>query len=277
MFNKTQALHAQIDTLYGQDADALAPFILEIDRITRARKLRLFISRDFGLLNSFDAADAPPKIGVLDPELSFFPDSNGFWTAVLDESDRVVAFQAERLMLVMPGTLADAMDDLTVFYDDPDERYENGERFTAEGEARTLADQIEGRVAYAGRLYVNNSLRGLGMGQMLSLLGHGLASAWWHPDRIITFVEDKTRANPAAAKFDYPEQAQGLGWHRPSVGSISDAWLYAKTTADVRRQTAAWLAARSVQSLSEAGLLKTTAAAGTAGTNLAARGVLARK
>ena len=93
MFNKTQALHAQIDTLYGEDADSLAPFILEVDRITRDRNLRLFISRDFGMFNSLDAADAPPKIGVFDPELSFFPDGNGFWTAVLDESDRIVAFR----------------------------------------------------------------------------------------------------------------------------------------------------------------------------------------
>ena len=180
-------------------------------------------------------------------------------------------------MLIMPGTLADAMDDLTVFYDDPDPRYEAGERFTVEGDARALAETVEGRVAYAGRLYVNDQLRGLGMGQMLSLLGHGLASAWWHPDRIVTFVENKTRANPAAAKFDYPDRAQGLGWHCPSVGSISDAWLYAKTTADVRRQTAAWLEARSEQSPSEAVPASLIAAAGTIGTNLAARGVLARK
>ncbi|MBT6137453.1 MAG: hypothetical protein HOH65_08245 [Rhodospirillaceae bacterium] len=235
-FSSCQALLPQVGALYGPYTELFGEYILQAHMTFERLGLRPYVSRDMAALEHFSDTVSTPLLSTFNPNICMFPEQNGLWIAVLDRDDKIVACQADRLVLIMPGTLEEDLTSLRLFYDDPDSSAAEGEHLTLSEPARGLAASIAGRIAYAGRLYVDSAWRGHGIGQVLSLLGHALSSAWWFPDHIVTLVRQEVRVTKPGGKFDYPRKERGISWMQPDYPGTSDLWLYAKTPEDVAEQ-----------------------------------------
>ena len=247
MFNQTQSLLGQVGSLFGPNAETHARFIAMAHDRLAGLGLSIYVSRDFEALKQRPEI-GHPAMSLYDPSISYFPEHNGAWLAVLDQAGNLIGCQANRVFLIMPGSLREHMETLTLLYDDPQQQAFPSERIDLAEPARSLAETVSGRIVYAGRLWVHEDWRGHSIGQTLSLLGHCLGCAWWYPDRIVTLVNHANATGKAGTKFDYPDRARGVSWtgtlQEGAVGS-DDLWLYVKKPDDVTRQLQAFLEDRS--------------------------------
>lgn len=161
---------------------------------------------------------ALPYNPQLDPDLSPLDKRNFFGLLVTcNRKGKVAAAHAARLRRLGSRTLADAMDDLTFVYDDP-------EGVRLEGESCQVwapeATQVTGDVIWSCSLGVREEYRGLGLPESIPQITRALAVGLWDVDWTCSGTEPALVKRGAAAKWGNEYVVDGAMWERP--GSLRD-------------------------------------------------------
>lgn len=236
-FLDNQSLLPQIGSLYGPYADLFAEYFLYMSNRTEYLGLRVYISRDLPL---FLSIARQPGLSVYDSKIKEFPEHNGFWIALVDQGERLVGHQANRLMLVEPFNLYEELRDLTFFYDNPRAHASPAEEVIIVEPALSYTKAVHGRIVYAGGLWVSKELRRMRVAQMISFLAHSLACAWWFPDYILALVGLENRAkHKKLTTFDFEIMEPGISWRGPAQAAASgseDLALFLKSPTYLAKQ-----------------------------------------
>jgi GNAT superfamily N-acetyltransferase len=168
------------DTVARGQRELAAQYLAFAERELNERGVRLFFHSDFEELVELNKehretwAPVPP---ICNPAYSRLRADTAFWVECIDEAGDTVATNAARLYELGDHSLADELQSLRAFFDDP-------ARYVAAGESVEVtapsASRIFGRVAWAGALWVRPDYRREGFARILPRITRSSALARWN-------------------------------------------------------------------------------------------------
>lgn len=222
-------------------ADLLGRFFLDADSAVRARGIRLDFGRfdvladlnrahleSWGLINSvFDARKVPT------------PSDTCFCLFGRAGDGRIVTAQAARMFDIGASSVADAVDDMRLFYPGVPRPTPEVEQCRVDMPA---ARQMSGRIAFVGGLWVHPDFRGRQLSQILPRISRAYAFTSWRPDHAISFASRRLVENRTI--YGYGWRNVAYGFERRKAGALdfegAIVWMSAvELLADVAQSLAA--------------------------------------
>ncbi|WP_128948581.1 hypothetical protein [Bradyrhizobium nanningense] len=172
--------------------------------------------KDINLLMGFDFQEyvsitqATPTKGRTFP--NFRPDrstirpSDGYWVVGLDRNSDVVLTNAARLYDLSNGNFAEHLRSLRAFYSDPIAHAHVDDRCVC---MAATAEEMTGKIAYNGDLWVRRDLRGQGVPRMIARVTHRVSYAMWAPDFLCALVA-RWRVNKGLPHYPHHESGGAI-------------------------------------------------------------------
>ena len=214
----------------------ISRYIAAIDEIAHSKGLRLELSMDFDelLALSKQLCGRLPLTPMFDPTVSQLGPDNGFWLKGLDAEGEVVHVQAVRKDELNGIPLANHLESLRAFYNDPASGAAPQEYCFS---AAPMAQRITGTVCYHGEVWLKggqNGFRGQGLAAVLPRMALALALAKWQPDYIYGLAWPAIVEKGLAFQYGYRNvQPHGVLWNLPMDPEPFDGWLIWMTRGDL--------------------------------------------
>jgi hypothetical protein len=197
-------------TIKHGPAPLLSRFILEGDKLTRRRGVRLRLRYDFGELlyvnkQRVGNGDWFRLINMFNPEYCDLVPENSYWISGEDEHGEIVLTQAGRIYYLPNTTLEQEAHEM--FYAGHDE----GRKCVV---TAPDAKKITGVVFYGGSGWVRPDYRGRQLMRIVPRLGRAYALARWPVDWGVSFVAPILVDKGVAAGYGYKHSSYSI--HYPS-------------------------------------------------------------
>ncbi|MGY3238316.1 hypothetical protein ACVWZ4_001053 [Bradyrhizobium sp. USDA 4472] len=157
------------------------------DTMAAQKDINLFMGFDFHEYVS--VTQAIPTKGRTFP--NFRPDRStirpgeGYWVVGLDKNSEVVLTNATRLYDLSHSNFAEHLRSLKAFYSDPIVQAHINDYCAC---MAPTAEEMTGRIAYNGDLWVRGDFREQGVARMIARVTHRLSYAIWAPDFLCALV-----------------------------------------------------------------------------------------
>jgi hypothetical protein len=127
-----------------------------------------------------------PMLSTADPSFRRLTPENAFWIKGTDRDGRIVGAQAATLFDCTVSSFGERMEDMTVFYDDPQEQAPAGEwcRCTS-----LAAHGTRGRVVWTLAGWTHPDFRGMGLFPVQQRVNKLAAWLLWSPDWFVSVVD----------------------------------------------------------------------------------------
>ena len=221
----TSGLAQQAALVHGPRA-LFKRFLQRSERLLDERGLRVTIEHDFDALlalNQETRKTGNPLTPNFSPEFGY-DGTDGYWLAARNRADEVVATIVGRVYTWPETTLAQELERLHVFYDDPD-RY----RLPSEACVNTTqqAHLITGRVLYGGGAWVRPDVRGTGLTAILPRISKIYAIGRWNPQWSITLLQPVLVRKGVGRRYGFSNIEFGVHWSGMAIGNLDFAlaWL----------------------------------------------------
>ncbi|MET4484299.1 hypothetical protein [Bradyrhizobium sp. F1.13.3] len=168
------------------------------------------------------------------PERSPIRSGEGYWIIGLDKNKEVALTDAARLYDLSRSNLAEHLESLSAFYDDPSVHAHSQDRCVCNAPSAT---RITGKVAYHGDLWVRKDCRGQGLAKIVAGVAHGLSFAMWTPDFLCSLVGGFSLEKGLVAQYEMAHQEPGGSiLQLVEENIVDDDWLIWLTGEELRRQ-----------------------------------------
>ncbi|MGY3363367.1 hypothetical protein ACVWZL_000492 [Bradyrhizobium sp. GM2.4] len=162
-------------------------FLKDYDEAASRKGIHLSIRFDFHEYVSVTRA-TPTKSRTFPnfrPDRSPIRSGEGFWILGLDKNNEVALVEAARLYDLSGSNVAEHLQSLKAFYDDPVRHAHRDDSCICFAPS---AKTMTGKVAYRGDFWVRQDFRGQGMSRIIGGIGHGVCYAMWAPDFLYALV-----------------------------------------------------------------------------------------
>lgn len=162
-------------------------FLQVYDDVATQKGIKLLIGFDFHQYVSITRATATkgPTYPTFRPDRSPIRPGEGYWIVGVDNNSDVVGVEASRLFDLSHSNLAEHLQSLKAFFDEPSVYAHPQDRCICNAPA---AKTITGKVAYHGDLWVRSDFRGQGLRNIITRIAHGMSFAMWAPDFLCALV-----------------------------------------------------------------------------------------
>jgi len=254
--------------LAGADRRAAIQAIIALDRTFHGMGLKIRVAEDlveFGRLLQSVGKFLP---NAFHPHLKPCRPGDGL-AFIAEDADGPMATVGIRLYRFATTTLADHLATLSLFYANPAEQMERGERLVIEGEAEELAMRIDDTAFWEGGMWVRPGARrhGSDLPRLMGYLANTVALARWGRQTAFSIMEirhkDARHAMEAARRlYDVEVAVPSIRWRRPRKPQRQDMLLVASGADYIIGQmnTLANDAFRAEMPLAEMPLVKTSLA-----------------
>ena len=193
----------------------LARYFAFADAFARARGILLRVRTDFyGLLALIqkEADNWSPLSPMFNPYCCNLSAANAFWIEGVDETGDPVVVNAGRLYDHGGRSVADDLRTLEVFYDDPEPYVAAGERVTISAPS---AQNICGRVTFAGAMWVRPDYRRMGFSKIVPRLTRGYALTQWNTPAFWAGIEPDLDEKGVTRAYGSWHVEEGFTLHMP--------------------------------------------------------------
>jgi len=193
----------------------LARYFAFADATARARGVLLRMRNDFERLLELNAQHADswaPLAPMFDPTHCALSSDKAFWIEGIDEAGETAVIHASRLYDHGARSVADDLESLQVFYDDPAPHLAAGAYAKVSAPA---ARHICGRVAFAGALWVRPDCRRMGFSKFVPRLTRALALTQWNTPAFWGGVEPALNEIGVTRAYGSWHVEEGFSLHIP--------------------------------------------------------------
>lgn len=221
-----QGIQTAVNLLDWFEADydvggVISRMVLRLDQLAARRGIRFYPQTDCLALRRLVDANLGQG-AVMSPNMdirfSSVTPENTFWLLGLDADGVPATTQSGRYFDWSRTNLAEEVESLRFFYDDPARHIEPG---TYCRMPRPAAEQISGPVVHSGTMWVRPDFRGPGkegivLSQILGKLVRFLGIARWKPDYVFTFSSLDHHRRGVVRNFGYAHEEFPVEWKLPA-------------------------------------------------------------
>jgi len=234
MHIETRTLLAAVGPLALDAADrqTVTRALIALDREFHALGLKLLVAENLAEFGQFLGSVGKFLPNAFHPHLKPCRPGDGLAFFAADESG-TVATSGVRLYRFATTTLADHLATLSLFYANPAEQMERGERLFIDGEAETFASTIDDTAFWEGGMWIRPDWRrhGSSLPRLMGYAANAVALARWGRQTAFSIVEvrqDHRKAIEAARRlYDVEVAASTIRWRRPRKPSRQEMLLVA--------------------------------------------------
>lgn len=218
--------------LEGADRRTATQALLALDRTFHALDLKVLVAEDLSEFGRFLGSVGKFLPNAFHPHLKPCRPGDGLAFFAVDE-DGPVATVGVRLYRFTTTTLADHLATLSLFYANPAEQMERGERLFIDGLAEEVATTIDDTAFWEGGMWVRPGWRrhGSNLPLLMGYLANTVALARWGRQTAFSIVEvrqDSRKAIEAVRRiYDVEVAAPTIRWRRPRKPARQDMLLVA--------------------------------------------------
>ena len=222
MHMDTRSLLAAVGpiALSGADRRLAIQALIALDREFHGLGLKVMVGEDLAEFGRFLGSVGKFLPNAFHQHLKPCRPGDGLAFFALDENGPV-ATTGVRLYRFATTTLADHLATLSLFYANPAEQMERGERLIIDGEAEQVASRIDDTAFREGGMWVRPGWRrhGSDLPTLMGYLANTVALARWGRQTAFSIVEvrhDTDKAIRAARRlYDVEVAAPTIRWRRP--------------------------------------------------------------
>lgn len=206
--------------LDGADRRTATQALIALDREFHALGLKLLVAEDLSEFGRFLGSVGKFLPNAFHPHLKPCRPGDGLAFFAVDESGPV-ATTGIRLYRFATTTLADHLATLSLFYANPAEQMERGERLFIDGEAEEIASRIDDTAFWEGGMWVRPGWRrhGSNLPLLMGYVANIVALARWGRQTAFSIIEvrqDQQKSIQAARRlYDVEVAAPTIRWRRP--------------------------------------------------------------
>lgn len=206
--------------LTGADRRTATEALIALDREFHSLGLKILVAEDLTEFGRFLGSVGKFLPNAFHPHLKPCRPGDGLSFFAVDD-DGPVATVGIRLYRFATTTLADHLATLSLFYANPAEQMERGERLFIEGEADEVASRIDDTAFWEGGMWVRPGWRhhGSDLPTLMGYLANTVALARWGRQTAFSIVEirhDLAKSLKAVRRiYDVEVAAPTIRWKRP--------------------------------------------------------------
>lgn len=194
--------------------------VREAERRIARLGVTLVVCRDFCGLAEINQRNR--KAGWFGLMPMFHPDTyshpEAFWIKGLDRRGEPVMTVAARLYRVPRSGLAEEVQSLRLFYEDPASMQASNERCLC---TTPSASALSGRILYSGAGWCAPGYRGNGFARIVPRISQWMGDLLWRQDHTISLVDPILVEKGVVAAYGYENVEPGiLWWNSPSQGTL---------------------------------------------------------
>jgi hypothetical protein len=198
-FNQNYLADVRID--HGPQ-QLLSRLFLRGDTLLRERGINLKFAPLDELLavNRRNSDSWRPLLPIFDAEECGFNDDNGFCLLAYTSSGQCVAAQAARLYDLTGTSFKDEVENLRLFYPDPEAQRHPGERIVV---TAPMASAVTGPTVFSGAVWYHPSMRKQGLTTILPRVTKALSQTRWDPEVTLSFMAEEVVKQGTAPRAGY--------------------------------------------------------------------------
>lgn len=198
-FNQNYLADVRID--HGPQ-QLLSRLFLRGDTLLRERGINLKFAPLDELLavNRRNSDSWRPLLPIFDAEECGFNDDNGFCLLAYTSSGQCVAAQAARLYDLTGTSFKDEVENLRLFYPDPEAQRHPGERIVV---TAPMASEVTGPTVFSGAVWYHPSMRKQGLTTILPRVTKALSQTRWDPEVTLSFMAEEVVKQGTAPRAGY--------------------------------------------------------------------------